>query len=366
MKTYKGLWGRLCSFDNIFLAYKKARKKKTKKLYIIEFEKNLIPNLLNLQSELQNSTYQPRPLMHFTIRDPKTRKISKSDFRDRIVHHALCNIIEPIFDKTFIYDSYANRIGKGTLKAIQRFDYFKRKASKNNSRACYVLKADIRHYFENVDHGILISLIRKKIADENIIFLVKKILTNYDLNSSNKGMPLGNLTSQFFANIYLNEFDHYIKENLRIRHYIRYVDDFVILSDSEKNIEEYKSRIDSFLSKKLALELHPEKTRIITLNSGAAFLGIRVFYNHKLLKKSNIRKFKNKLLILCAQFDSQQADYDKIYDSVEGWIAYSRIVDSFNLRNELLPSLLKRFDGMVSTKEYNRYLKMESAFALYL
>jgi RNA-directed DNA polymerase len=173
------LWQDLCSYDNLFLAYKKARKHKTTKDYVIKFEENLENNLLMLRLELLLKLYNPKPLVSFIIRDPKTRKISKSDFRDRIVHHALCNIITPVFEKRFIYDSYANRINKGTLKALQRFDIFQKKASKNDKVPCYVFKADIEKYFENINHNILLKTIKNKIKDKNVIWLISKILNNY-------------------------------------------------------------------------------------------------------------------------------------------------------------------------------------------
>jgi RNA-directed DNA polymerase len=202
MAHYRNLWDELCSYDNLDLAFRRARKGKTLKPYVIEFEKNLEENLRRLRNELLLHTYNPMPLETFILRDPKTRKISKSDFRDRVIHHAVCNIIEPKFDKTFIYDSCANRIGKGTLKALQRFDYFKRKASKNNSKTCYILKADIKHYFETVDYNVLLSILKRKINDKRVIWLIKVILENYKTKVKGKGMPLGNLTSQFFANVY--------------------------------------------------------------------------------------------------------------------------------------------------------------------
>jgi len=175
----RDLWQELCSYDNLELAYKKARKHKTTKDYVIEFEKDLENNLLLLRSELLLHSYNPQPLVNFIVRDPKTRKISKSEFRDRVVHHALCNIIEPIFEKSFIYDSCANRKGKGTLKALQRFDYFKRGVSKNNTIKCYAFKADIKKYFENVNHEILMKIIKKKIKDNKVLWLIRKILSNY-------------------------------------------------------------------------------------------------------------------------------------------------------------------------------------------
>src|SRR3989338_8912922 len=160
------LYSELCSYDNLLLAFKKAKQRKNLRPYVIEFRKNLKANLLNLQDTLLSHTYSPKPLEIFIIRDPKTRKISKSDFKDRIIHHALCNIIEPIFDKTFINDSYANRKGKGTLAALNRFDKFKRKVSRNgkingwfnnNQVKGYCLKADIKHYFEEINHNVLLK-----------------------------------------------------------------------------------------------------------------------------------------------------------------------------------------------------------------
>ncbi len=168
----------LCSFENLELAFKKARKHKTQSLDIIEFEKDLENNLLSLKSELMLHSYKPRPLKTFIVRDPKTRKISKSDFRDRIVHHALINIIGPILDKRFIHDSYANRINKGTIKAIERFELFKRKVTNNLKSEAFCLKADIKHYFEEVDHEILIQVIKRKIKDKKVIWLIKQILRN--------------------------------------------------------------------------------------------------------------------------------------------------------------------------------------------
>ena len=187
MKTYKSLYEEIISEENLISAYKKARKGKRKKDYVKEFTKNFKNNINKLRLELLLNSYQPIPLENFTIRDPKTRKISKSDFKDRIVHHAIYNIINQIFDKTFIYDSYANRKRKGALKALKRFDQFKRKVSRNgkingwfnnNPVKCYVLKADIKHYFQTVNHDILLKIIEKKIKCSKTIDLIKKILAN--------------------------------------------------------------------------------------------------------------------------------------------------------------------------------------------
>jgi len=178
MKTYKNLYSEICNIKNLVLAWKKARKGKTRKDYIMEFEKNLPFHLKSIQKELVSQTYSPKPLQTFVLRDPKTRKISKSDFRDRIVHHALCNKVEPIFDKMFIYDNCASRKEKGNLFAIKRFYYLLRKVSKNNSHICFVLKADIKHYFEEINHEILLEILQRKIKCEKTIWLIKKILQN--------------------------------------------------------------------------------------------------------------------------------------------------------------------------------------------
>jgi len=304
MITYNNIFEKLCSLENLQLAFKKARKGKSKKQYVIDFEKNIEQELSKLKSELESQTYKPKPLKTFIIRDPKTGKISASDFRDRVVHHALCNIIEPILDKTFIHDTYANRKNKGTHAALKRFDEFKRKVTRNgtlvknakdnNMVIGYALKVDIKHYFETVDHEILIRIIQCKIKDEKIIWLIGKILENHNSKISGKRMPIGNLTSQFFANVYLSKLDYFIKHNLKAKFYIRYVDDFVILHNSKEKLLLWRWLINNFL-KSINLEIHAEKSKIIPLNKGISLLGYRVFYHHKLLRKSNIRNIMNKI-----------------------------------------------------------------------
>lgn len=357
MKSYNNLWGGLCSLENLFLAYKKARKKKTGKLYVQEFEKDLLNNLLKLQYELQNKTYSPKPLITFTIREPKTRKISKSDFRDRIIHHALCNILEPIFDKTFIHDSYANRKGKGTLKAVERFDHFKRKVSRNNTRKCFVFKADIKKYFDNVDHKTLLKILNKKVVDADVLWLVQRILGNHQADIKGRGMPLGNLTSQFFANIYLNQLDRFVKHRLKAKYYIRYVDDFVILDSNKEKLSKYKEEINNFLKQNLKIEFHPDKSKIFQLGNSLTFLGFRIFCNHKLLKRSSIRKMKNKYKTLKNFYNKKEFSYDKVYDFMEGWIAYAKNANTYKLRKNILTNFGKDFGGCISAKEIDRRLR---------
>jgi len=180
MKSQNKNYCNIISFENIILAWKKARKGKTKKQYVLEFEKELFYNLLAIHYELRYRSYMLKPLTKFTIRDPKTRIIHKSNFRDRIVHHALVQILEPLFNKTFICDSCANRIGKGNLFALKRFERFQRKVTQNYTQEGFCLKADIKHYFQEVDHTILMNLITRKINDKQTLELVRKINANFE------------------------------------------------------------------------------------------------------------------------------------------------------------------------------------------
>jgi len=333
MKTYNHIYDKIISLKNLILAYKKARKGKTKKDYVKKFEENLAYNLKILYDELKNQIYKPQPLKTFILRDPKTRKISKSYFRDRIVHHALCNIIEPIFDKTFINDSCANRKSKGTLFALKRFDLFRRKITCNFTSESYCLKADIKHYFPEVNHEILLNIIKKKIIDEKVIDLITLIIKNS--NDTIKGMPLGNLTSQFFANVYLNELDFFVKHKLRAKYYIRYVDDFVILHQSKEQLKIWRDGIEIFLREKLKINLHTDKSKITNLSIGVDFVGFRNFYYFKLLRKRNLKNMQRKINL----FNEKIINQEKFSEIFQGWNAYSNWADMHKLKNLLLEKI---------------------------
>jgi RNA-directed DNA polymerase len=329
----------------LILAWRKARKGKTKMDYVIEFEKNTMKNLLELQEELKDQIYKPLPLEDFILRDPKTRKISKSDFRDRIVHHAIIRIIEPIFDKSFIYDSCANRIGKGNLFALRRFDLFKKKVTNNLKTEAFCFKADIKHYFEEVNHEVLIKIISRKIKDERVLWLIRRILENVANWGGGegslkliKGMPLGNLTSQFFANVYLNDLDYFVKNILKAKYYMGYVDDFVILHKDKNQLEEWKLKIDSFLKQKLKIELHPHKSRVINLSKGVDFVGFRNFWHHKLLRKRNIRKIRRKIM----SYKKGEISKGKILESFQGWNAYAMWANSYKLRRNTVRAIYRK------------------------
>ncbi len=347
METHKDLYKKIISLNNLIWAERKARKGKTTRPYVIEFEKNLLKNLNDLHYELKNQTYRLRPLKTFVLRDPKTRKISKSDFRDRVVHHAIINVLEPIFDKGFIFDSCANRKGKGNLFALKRFNKFTRKVSENgkvipnkfndnNMIRGYCLKADIRHYFQEVNQEVLINIIQRKIKDKQTLWLINQIISNISKDTNSfKGMPLGNLTSQFFANLYLNELDQFVKHQLKAKYYIRYVDDFIILHYSKDQLMAWKNQIGDFLQQELKLFLHPDKSKILHLFKGIDFVGFRNFYYFNLLRKRNINKMKNK----CRKFKLGETDKSTLRESFQGWQAYAKWANTHKLRKCIMNNI---------------------------
>jgi retron-type reverse transcriptase len=344
MKTYRNLFKKLITPQNLHEAYWKARKHKSNTPAVKEFEKHWQLHLATLHRELHTQTYKPRPLKTFVLRDPKTRTICVSHFRDRIVHHALINILQPIFEPRFIHDSYASRQGKGTLNAVKQFQHHLHKVTHNgtlipdarneNDVIGYALKADIKHYFDTVDHNVLMNIIRKRVRDDDILWLTRIILDNYDSGTFGKGMPLGNWTSQFFANIYLNELDQYVKHNLKAKHYIRYVDDFVILHKHKTTLEEHRNKIDGFLQT-LQLELHPNKCCIVSLRQGITFLGYRIFNKYTLLRARNVRTIRNRITTLLDAYEERMIGAEEVLDTLYGWNAYAAHANTYNLRNRI-------------------------------
>ncbi len=349
MKTHKKLYEKLFSENNLVKAFKKARKGKSKKDYVVNFELNLNKNLKILQEQLINKNYYPSRLKKFIIRDPKTRTIHSSIFRDRIIHHSIVNVLNPIYEKIFIYDSFASRKNKGTHLAVKRFEYFMNKVScngkkinkpfNNNSIKGYVLKADIKHYFDTIDHEILIGILRKKIKDENLIELIRIVLHNFKGKEKGKGLPLGNYTSQFFANVYLNNLDYFVKNKLKVKYYIRYVDDFVILDKDKDKLEEYKIKIEKYL-KNLRLELHQEKSEIHALRNGVRFLGYKIFYHYKLLRKRNVKYFRKKFNKKLELYRKGLIEKEELENLLNGWNGYSKFANTYNFNKEF-ESLIK-------------------------
>jgi len=279
----------IISIDNLLDAWKEFLKGKRNKKDVQEFQFNLMDNILQLHRDLVDYTYKHGGYECFKINDPKSRIIHKASVRDRLLHHAVYRILYPLFDKTFISDSFSCRNNKGTHKAIKKFKEFVYIVSKNNTTPCWILKCDIKKFFASIDQNILINILERRILDRETINLLKEIILSFKPN----GLPLGNLTSQLLANIYLNEFDQFVKHKLRIKYYIRYADDFVIFSQDRKYLEKLITIIKLFLEKELKLILHPDKVYIKTIYSGLDFLGWVCFYDHRVLRRaSRTRMFK--------------------------------------------------------------------------
>lgn len=290
-------YGDLITLENLFLSWCEFKKGKTKRQDVQEFEFNLEDNIFELYQELKNQTYKHSNYQSFYVSDPKMRHIHKAEIRDRIVHHLISKYLEQIYDQTFIYDSYSCRKDKGTHKAVNRLKQFSLKQSKNNRINFYCLKCDIKKFFDSVDHRILIKILKQKIKDEDILWLIKEIIDSFQ-KDKNKGIPLGNLTSQYFANIYLNELDKFIKHKLKIKHYIRYTDDFVVLSINKDYSLNFIRPINDFLNNKLNLFLHPDKIIIRKYKQGIDFLGYVTLPHYRVLrtktKKRMFRRINNK------------------------------------------------------------------------
>ena len=279
----------IISIENLLLAWQGFVRGKRNKKDVQIFQFSLMDNILQLHYDLKNKTYKHGGYQQFKINDPKPRTIHKASVRDRLLHHAVYRILYPFFDKTFVSDSFSCRNNKGIHKAINRFREFGHIVSKNSTKTCWVLKCDIKKFFASIDQNVLINILQKHINDENVINLLKKIIFSFKPN----GLPLGNLTSQLFANMYLNELDQFVKHKLKLKYYIRYADDFVILSEDKNCLENLIPWIAHFLQDELKLQLHPDKVFIKTLNSGVDFLGWVNFPDYRILRaKTRERMFK--------------------------------------------------------------------------
>jgi len=279
----------LISIENLLLAWQEFVKGKRNKKDVQIFQFNLMDNILQLHYDLNNKTYKHGGYEQFKINDPKPRLIHKASVTDRLLHHAVYRILYPFYDKTFISDSYSCRNNKGTHKAINRFRKYARIVSKNSTKQCWVLKCDIKKFFASIDQNILINILKQKIKNKDIINLLENIIFSFKSN----GLPLGNLTSQLFANVYLNELDQFVKHKLKIKYYIRYADDFVNFFENKKYLENLINPISYFLQNELKLNLHPDKVFIKTLNSGVDFLGWINFADHRIMRnKTKKRMFR--------------------------------------------------------------------------
>ena len=284
-KGYKDI----ISLENLFTAWQEFLPGKRKKRDVQQFSLRLTDNLVQLHSELTDFTYSHGGYEAFNISDPKPRNIHKATVRDRVLHRAIYRRLYPFFDRTFIADSFSCRLDKGVHKAINRFKDFALKVSRNNTRTAWVLKMDIKKFFANIDHQTLLNILESYISDNQILWLAERVISSFEAMTG-KGLPLGNLTSQLFCNVYMNELDQFAKHKLKASSYIRYADDFVLLSDNRRWLFSQINKISELLEQQLLLSLHPDKVYVKTLASGVDFLGWVHFPHHRVLRGSTQRR----------------------------------------------------------------------------
>lgn len=342
------MFDQVTSWENLLLAFRRASKGKRGRTSVAAFEYRLEENLLQLQHELLSRTYTPGAYTSFYIHEPKRRLISAAPFRDRVVHHALCNIIEPIFERSFIADSYANRAGKGTHRALDRVQALAR-------RYRYVLQCDLQQFFPSIDHAILRQILARKVHDPAGLWLIDQILASgigvlseqYDMVyfasddllavNRPRGLPIGNLTSQFWANCYLNPFDHFVVRELRCPGYVRYVDDFMLFGDELQTLWRWKAALEERLAR-FRLTIHPGAAPR-PVSEGIPFLGFIVQPEHRRLKRRKGVFYRRKLARLLADWRAGRRPLSTVDESVRGWINHVRYANTMGLRKTLFTGL---------------------------
>jgi len=339
----------LCSWHNLYSAYRKAAKGKRGKPPAARFEYRLEDNLVQLQRELRAKTYRPGAYYSFYIHEPKRRLISAAPFRDRVAHHALCNVIEPRFERSFIFDSYANRVGKGTHRALDRCQQFAR-------RFRYVLQCDVVQFFPSIDHAVLRRILARKIRDDDVLWLIDQILesgqgvlseeyamvyySGDDLWAAARprGLPIGNLTSQFWGNTYLNPFDHFVKRELRCGKqrggYLRFVDDFLLFADAKAVLWDWRESLIERLAT-LRLTIHPgAHPRPVT--EGIPFLGFVVYPDRRRLKRRKGVHYRRRFRELVFRYTAGEITLDALTASARGWANHARYGNTVGLRKAVL------------------------------
>ncbi len=328
MKSIINIYSMVVDTENLYGAVKRAAAGKRSHPDVAGFLLNQEKNVESLRTELEAMRYRPGRYSQFLLHDPKERLVSVAPFRDRVVHHAIHDVIEPIIDRSFIHDSYACRKGKGTHRALARAQHFLRSND-------YALHLDISRYFESIDHAVLIYILRKKVLDEKALWLLENII--HSIGKDNDcGLPLGNITSQFFANLYLNELDQYIKHKLRERFYIRYMDDILIFSNSPQHLERLKLLIGQFVGRELKLKLHPKKLEVRSWRRGLAFLGFRLFRYHRKVLPKTVNRFTRRLKALSLEYRDGEIGLEKIVRSIQCWVSFMNCANTWHVRKEIL------------------------------
>ena len=350
MKTYRHLHAQITDFTNLHTAFRKARKGKRNRAEVAAFEYDLETNLFQLQSELQDGSYRPGPYRNFYVQERKLRLISAAPFRDRVVHHALCRVIDPIFEARFIHDSYACRVGKGTHRAVDRCQRFAR-------GHVYVLQCDVHQFFPAIDHAILDRKLARRIADKETLSLIRRILASGagvlapmytmewfpgdDLLAATRprGLPVGNLTSQTWANLYLDSLDQFVKRDLKCRAYLRYCDDFLLFHDDKKLLHQWKEAVQEHLAG-LRLTLNWRRSVVYPARTGIPFLGYRIFHDHRRLLAANVRLARQRLRRNRAACLAGTMTREQFRESLQAWIAHASHADTWRLRRKMFSDIV--------------------------
>ncbi len=326
--------------ENLFLAWQEFRRGKRKKIDVQNFEFNLEDNLFKLYLELKHKIYRHSSYKEFYVTDPKLRHIHKANICDRVLHHAIFRFLYPIFDKDFIHDSYSCRLRKGTHRAIKRLERFVKKVSKNNKQNLFALKCDIKKFFDSVDHAILRSIIKNKVKDEDAVWLINEIVKSFSKDGK-KGLPLGNVTSQLFANIYLNKFDQFVKHDLKIKYYIRYCDDFIVLDQSRDKLVNLVRKFDLFLKQKLNLFLHADKIIIRKYHQGLDFLGFVAFPYHRVLRTRTKKRILRKILQKKQDLNDDLISEFNFSQSIQSYLGILKHCNGYKIKKEIEKILKK-------------------------
>lgn len=343
MRRHGGLWQRIVAWENLLLAARKARRGKRDRAAVQRFEFDLEGHLLRLRDELEAGAYVPGEFRTHWISRPKARLISAAPYRDRVVHHALMNVLEPILDRRFHPHSYACRKGKGTHAAADRLQAMMR-------RHRYVLQCDIRKFFPCIDHAILKGRFRRLVKDERALWLMDLIVDHsneqeevveyfpgdglFTPGSRRRGLPIGNLTSQWFANWYLNDLDHFVTSRLAIGAYVRYCDDFLLLHDDREALRRAAALIGAKLGAD-RLRLHEDRLSVAPCRAGARFVGFRIWPTHRLIRKDNIRTFRRRIRWMRRAYAGRRIDWQDIRARLDSWVAHARQANSLCLLRRL-------------------------------
>lgn len=335
-KSCGDLWDDVIEWDNLHLSYLEARKDKRYSTEVLQFASRLEENLFNIQNHLLWGSWTPGPWREFWVTDPKIRLIQAPPFQDRVVHHALVDTIEPLFERKMIFDSYACRKNKGTHGAVQRLQYMLRRARRNWGNV-YVLKADISKYFPSINHDRLLQILARTIRDPDVLWLCEQIIKAGGYTQ--RGIPVGALTSQLFANVYLDQLDHKIKDNWGIKNYVRYMDDFVILSGSKRELWDILDSLHDYLALDLRLALNP-KTAIFPASKGVNFAGYRTWSTHILPRKRNIKRIRRNFRTLAREYAASNIGLDYIKPRVMSFLGYVKHCNAYKTTESILDELV--------------------------